>query len=123
MVPPAPGLLSMTTLCPSVPEMRWPMRRAITSAGPPGAKPTTIRIGLLGNDCADALPPSPQAAASSAHTNIRLLTTVLLPAGCDRALERDNFSSNRHPALGPPICNSCTRDASPSQEFQIEKRH
>ena len=64
--------------------MRWPISRAITSAGPPGAKPTTMRIGLLGNDCADALPLSPQAAASSAHTNIRLLTTILLPAGCDR---------------------------------------
>src|SRR3954453_12181240 len=66
------------------------MSRAITPAGPPGAKPTTIRIGLPGNDCADALPPSPKAAASSAHTNIPLLTTVLLPAGRDRALELEH---------------------------------
>ena len=52
--------------------MRCPMSRAITSAGPPGAKPTTIRIGLVGKVCADALPLAPQAAATQ-RTNKRPL--------------------------------------------------
>src|SRR6516225_7481180 len=64
MVPPAPGRLSMTMLCPRIDVRRCPIRRAITSAGPAGAKPTTILIGRLGNVCADAMPLAAQATAS-----------------------------------------------------------
>src|SRR5258706_8428392 len=43
--------------------MPWPsarvsgsvITRAMISAAPPGAKPTTRRIGLVGDDCADAI--------------------------------------------------------------------
>ena len=41
----------------------------MTSAGPPGAKPTTILIGLLGKLCAQALPPAAQAARDNGAKN------------------------------------------------------
>jgi len=55
------------------------MRRAITSAGPAGAKPTTILIGRLGNVCDDAIPPAAQAIATIAHSNVGLASTAVTP--------------------------------------------
>src|SRR6516225_7781024 len=79
MVPPAPGRLSMTMLCPRIDVRRCPIRRAITSAGPAGAKPTTILIGRLGNVCADAMPLAAQATATMAQRNVGLASMPLFP--------------------------------------------
>src|SRR5262245_51778755 len=44
----APGRLSMTNGWPSRSDGHWPMRRAMISAAPPAAKPTTMRTGRDG---------------------------------------------------------------------------
>jgi len=44
MVPPAPGLLRMMTLCPSRWERRVPISRNVMSIDPPAANGTTISI-------------------------------------------------------------------------------
>ena len=46
--PPALGLFSMTTLCPSGPAIFWPTVRAVMSAAPPAALGTTMRSGRDG---------------------------------------------------------------------------
>ena len=51
---PAPGRLSTMTPWPSTRVSGSLIVRAMMSAAPPGAKPTTRRIGLVGYDCADA---------------------------------------------------------------------
>src|SRR5262249_46072500 len=79
MVPPAPGRLSMTMLCPRIDVRRCPIRRAITSAGPAGAKPTTILTGLLGNVCADAMPLAAQATATMPLRNVGLASMAVAP--------------------------------------------
>src|ERR1700704_456749 len=82
IVPPAPGRLSMTTLCPRIALTRCPIRRARTSAGPPGAKPTTSRMGFVGKACADAVPLAAQATqAPSAieRRSVRLLSMAVAP--------------------------------------------
>ena len=48
-LPLAPGLLSTKTGWPSASDSGCASRRAITSVVPPGAKPTTSRIGLVGH--------------------------------------------------------------------------
>jgi hypothetical protein len=48
MLPLAPGRLSMMKGWPSRSDSHWPMRRALRSFGPPGAKPTTMRTGRDG---------------------------------------------------------------------------
>src|SRR6266550_2428470 len=56
MLPPAPGLFSMTNGCPSDWLRRSPTIRASASAGPPGGNGTRIRTALLGyGDCAAAV--------------------------------------------------------------------
>ncbi len=44
----APGLLSMTTVCPMLAAIFWPTVRATMSIAPPGAKPTRIRTVFEG---------------------------------------------------------------------------
>src|SRR5262249_45224300 len=56
IVPPAPPRLSTTTGWPSASDIFGEMGRAITSAGPPGTKPTMMRIGFVGKVCAVAAP-------------------------------------------------------------------
>src|SRR2546425_3948586 len=48
MLPPAPGLFSMTKGCPSDWLTLSPMMRASASAGPPGGNGTRILTALLG---------------------------------------------------------------------------
>src|SRR5215218_11497707 len=54
MVPPAPGRLSIITVCPSDCETRSKIMRATMSVTPAAANGTTTRIFLLGNSCATA---------------------------------------------------------------------
>ncbi len=55
MLPPAPGLFSTTTVWPQALRNSSAMRRATKSVEPPGEKPTTIVICLLGQSaCACA---------------------------------------------------------------------
>src|SRR5471032_2549957 len=66
MLPPAPARLSTTTCWPSDSESFCAMMRAMTSVGPPGAKPTMMRIGFTGYCCAAAPPAAIIAAANIA---------------------------------------------------------
>src|SRR3982074_3247999 len=81
IVPPAPGRLSMTTLCPRIALTRCPIRRAMTSAGAPGAKPTTSRMGFVGKACADAprAAQATQAPTAIERRSVRLLSTAVAP--------------------------------------------
>ena len=54
MFVPAPGLFSTTTGCPIRSVRASPTNRAMVSVDPPGAKPTSNRIGRDGKACADA---------------------------------------------------------------------
>src|SRR5215469_6357 len=48
MLPPAPGLLSITTDWPQTSARRLPTKRAVMSVEPPGVNGTTMCTGLLG---------------------------------------------------------------------------
>src|SRR5437870_11589946 len=63
--PAAPGRLSTTTGCPSSSPRAGASVRAMMSVAPPGAKPTTSRIGFVGYACAIAYCET----ASSRHAN------------------------------------------------------
>src|SRR6187402_1479871 len=54
MEPPAPGLFSTTTGCPSAWASLSPSTRVSTSVGPPAGNGTMIFTGLVGHDCAFA---------------------------------------------------------------------
>ena len=66
MVPPAPGLLSIMTLCPSRAANALPMSRALWSVGPPGGNGTTIVMTREGN--ASALYTDAHGAKANART-------------------------------------------------------
>src|SRR5687768_12729487 len=73
MVLPAPGLLSTMIGWPSSSCSGTAISRATMSEEPPGAKVTTMRIGLAGQGCASAL----VAASSAAH---RVAWRILISA-------------------------------------------
>src|SRR5262245_44856098 len=52
VLPPPPGMFSITTCWPNASETFCATRRAITSVGPPAANGTSIRIGFVGYVCA-----------------------------------------------------------------------
>src|SRR6266849_6325089 len=54
MLPPAPGLFSITTDWPQTSCRRLPTRRAVVSVEPPGANGTTTRTDLTGQSAAEA---------------------------------------------------------------------
>src|SRR5258708_31231920 len=54
ILPPAPARFSTTNCWPRLSPIFWLSRRAMTSVGPPGAKPTSTLTGLLGYACAAA---------------------------------------------------------------------
>src|SRR5262245_65676868 len=82
----------MTMLFPSINVRRCPIRRAITPAGPAGAKPTTTLIGRLANVCADAMPLAAQATATMAQRNVGLAS---MGVALDFALARASKDRNR----------------------------
>ena len=53
-MPPLPPRFSITTLCLSAADSGSAMTRAQTSAAPPGANGTTMRMGLDGQSWAEA---------------------------------------------------------------------
>ena len=67
-MPPAPGLFSMTTCCPSDLLNSAASRRAATSVAPPGGYPTMTLTGREGQSCAWAgtVPGNPPAASARA---------------------------------------------------------
>src|SRR6266853_1353336 len=67
---PAPGLLSTMMPWPSARVSGSLIARAMISAAPPGAKPTTRRIGLVGYVCAEA--------AHAVRKAISVKTTLML---------------------------------------------
>src|SRR5215468_8022376 len=82
IIPPAPGLFSTMTCCPSVVASRCATKRPITSVGPPGENGTTIFTGLLGYCWAETGGDTVTAAmaASVAHDPVtRILLTRVLP--------------------------------------------
>lgn len=54
ILPPAPGLFSITMGCPSSCDNLPLMSLAMLSIRPPGGKGTTSLMGRVGHDCADA---------------------------------------------------------------------
>ena len=80
MPPPAPARFSITTGCLRISSIFLVRMRAITSLGPPGAKPRIRVIGLVGN-CAAAgvgqVLPSAATQAASKLTRIGLLHAFL----------------------------------------------
>src|SRR5438105_8568699 len=64
MSPPAPARFSTTTCWPRSSPSAGAMMRAVVSVPPPGSKPTTVVMGLLGNPCANA--PAAKASAATA---------------------------------------------------------
>src|SRR6185295_2210107 len=66
MVPPAPVVLSTTTVWPIALVMRAAMMRAIVSVGPPAENGTTIVTGLAGKPCAEAASAIPQRTSTTA---------------------------------------------------------
>src|SRR5690606_30778570 len=48
IVPPAPATFSMTTGCPSLSDIFWPIRRATPSVALPAPNGTTMVTGLVG---------------------------------------------------------------------------
>src|SRR5260221_12895677 len=69
MSPPAPARFSTTTCWPRSSPSAGAMMRAVVSVPPPGSKPTTVVMGLLGNPCAntqaDAVPKTASAATAA----------------------------------------------------------
>ena len=68
IVPPAPPLLSTTTVCPGFCCNGTEINRAMTSLDPPGAKVTITRTGLLGQACARTMTGTSKAAAPKDFT-------------------------------------------------------
>src|SRR5688572_26593179 len=79
-MPAAPERFSITTDWPRSAAMAWASMRAMRSAVPPGAKPTTSRTGRSGQDgWATALPAA--RASPAAAINPRLFINVFLLSG------------------------------------------
>src|SRR5437879_5575065 len=66
MLPPAPGLFSITTDWPQTSCRRLPTRRAVVSVEPPGANGTTTRTDLTGQSAAEARDKTMDGAATAA---------------------------------------------------------
>src|SRR5258706_16387379 len=66
MLPPAPGLFSITTDWPLTSGRRLPTRRAVVSVEPPGANGTTMRTGFAGQPAAEARDTAMDGAATAA---------------------------------------------------------
>ena len=66
----APGLLTTTTGTPKAAESGGAMARPMTSEVPPGAKVTTIRMGLLGQGSALAATPGSSAAIAISQDDV-----------------------------------------------------
>ena len=88
MVPPAPGLFSITTGWPSALESSWPANRDTMSAVLPAASGTSSLIGLDGKVCAPASDAATRVAAHSAAWTIRRAP------GCERIIGRAPRGAN-----------------------------
>src|SRR5215212_10275047 len=88
MLPPAPGLFSITTDWPQTSCRRLPTRRAVVSVEPPGVNGTTTRTGLAGHSAAAAcdarMEGSAIAAAARPTKRRRLSIGALLREGMAR---------------------------------------
>src|SRR5258707_10905860 len=104
MVPPAPGLLSMTKGWPKASCSFCPTRRAAMSVACPGGQGTTTRTGFDGQDCAWAAQPSSAAATSTKILAIETSSRASINFHHEKAhcLDRpaDSFPRCRDPGLG-----------------------
>ena len=78
--PPAPGLLSMTTVLPSSRSSRSETLRSTMSNSPPGGPPTTIRT--TGCGCACAAGHTASAKPSAANLPIHVLRPFIAASSC-----------------------------------------
>src|SRR5262245_11978908 len=118
MLPPAPGLLSTTNGWPNCSASLGPSVRARMSTPPPGAKPTTMRTGPLGQSRAavpwastDVTVPTRMAATRSVLSN-RPSRMVSCCAQYRAVLERlrDHQSSQTRPCRSLfGVSSQCTR--------------
>src|SRR5258708_3042499 len=97
MLPPAPARFSTTNCWPRLSLSFAPTILAMMSTGPPGAKGTMTRTGLLGQSCAKQVPASAHAARATESfllMNFLLLLSVILSSpmrrdsGCDKVAAR-----------------------------------
>src|SRR2546426_12801798 len=96
MLPPAPGLFSITTDCPQTSCRRLPTRRAVVSVEPPGANGTTTRTDLTGQSAAEAREKRMDGAAVAAAptpTKRRRVSMGSSPYGCDRPMASESDSN------------------------------
>src|SRR5262245_10335559 len=105
MLPDAPVTFSITTGCPSDDRMPSEMRRALVSIAPPAGTGTTMVIGRDGKVCALANREAAGAMAAPAvkRKNLRRASFIAF------LLERDDCSSNRHPALACFVAHDLIR--------------
>ncbi len=75
-IPLAPGLLSTSTVTPSLADSPDAKCRAITSCCPPGWNATTMRI-TLGKSCANAAWLAPNRAADATSAFVTFITTFI----------------------------------------------
>src|SRR6476659_2999213 len=90
MLPPAPGLFSITTVWPHTSCRRLPTRRAVISVEPPGVNGTTMRTGFAGQSAATALDTTSDGAATAAaaRPTKRRRFSMALPPGVPARLAR-----------------------------------
>jgi len=86
MLPPAPGLFSITTCWPHISESRAPRMRPIPSMPPPGVNGTTsftTRLGQLDGEgaCAAAVRPNARTGAAAIKGRRRRRSMTIVVAG------------------------------------------
>src|ERR1700731_96854 len=90
MLPPAPGLFSITTDWPQTSCRRLPTRRAVISVEPAGANGTTIRTDFVGQSAArearETRIDGDATVAAATPTKRRRFSMDALPSGSDRPI-------------------------------------
>src|SRR2546429_3201653 len=118
MLPPAPGLFSTTTGCPSACCSLGAMRRAERSTGPPGAYGTTRWTGRDGQSCAfkQALAPS----ASAAKAALAFFDEHLFALLADRR-HGDDHQQDHRAMMKPALIGLVTKVLGSPRESSIAR--
>src|SRR6185369_2041035 len=115
MRPPAPGLFSMMAVAPVCSWNFCITRRANRSLPPPAAKPTTMRIGLLGKSlCAWAGAANAASSASAASTSGRILI-IMFPPGAVVFIDRAKSYTGAKKWQMPELCYRSSRHPRPHE--------
>src|ERR1700682_205465 len=110
MLPPAPGLFSITTGCPRRSPSLPATARAEMSVDPAGGNGTTILMGLVGYDCADTRVDAASAAKPpAARVKMRGIVALLRVPGIVRPVYPKEFrrSARGYRVLSARSCDRC----------------